>query len=163
MIYERIFREFQRIGLRYAVIGGIAVNLHGYNRVTGDLDIIISFSDENISKFIEVSKQLDLVSRLPVKLEDLAKSELRLSWIQEKNMKVFTVYNPSNPLEHVDVKIDNSNDIEKFLNRAVLIKAADIVIPLVSIDDLIELKKQASRDRDLIDIKALERIKRLDE
>lgn len=41
MLYERIFREFYNVGLQYAVIGGVAVNLHGYVRGTGDLDMVI--------------------------------------------------------------------------------------------------------------------------
>ena len=48
MIFERIFKSFQEQDIRYAVIGGIAVNLHGYNRLTGDLDIILSLDDETL-------------------------------------------------------------------------------------------------------------------
>ena len=79
--------------------------MHGFNRTTGDLDIIISLEDDNIKKFISIAQKLDLVPRLPVKLEDFAIQEVRRTWVKEKNLKVFTVYNPNNPLEHIDVKI----------------------------------------------------------
>ena len=163
MLFERIFRKFQEVDLRYAVIGGIAVNLHGYNRLTGDLDIIISLSSENLSKFIRSAKQLGLAPRLPVKIEDFAIESVRLSWIKEKNLKVFTVYNPDSPLEHVDVKIDDPGRIEQFIDRAISLEAGDMRIVVVSVDDLIVLKKEAGRDRDMVDVRALERIKELNE
>ncbi|HMO19271.1 MAG TPA: hypothetical protein PKA63_09740 [Oligoflexia bacterium] len=163
MIFEKIFRAFDQHGLKYAVIGGIAVNLHGYNRLTGNLDIIISLDDENISRFISITKSLGLVPRLPVKIEDFANNDIRKSWISEKNMAVFSVYNPSNPLEHVDVKIDGENNIESYLSNSEIVEADDIKIFLVSLDDLIKLKQEAGRERDLVDIRALERIKRLND
>ena len=55
MLYERIFRQFQEAELKYAVIGGIAVNLHGYNRLTADLDIILALADTNVEKFVTSS------------------------------------------------------------------------------------------------------------
>lgn len=162
MLFERIFRHLHESKIRYAVIGGIAVNLHGYNRLTGDLDIILSMTDENLRSFVAIANQLRLVPRLPLKVEDFTKEEMRSHWIHEKNMKVFSLYNPTNPLEHIDVKIDKPEDIEKFLANAQTIDAGDIKISVVSIDDLIELKKQAGRERDLVDIRALERIRNLD-
>jgi predicted nucleotidyltransferase len=163
MIFENIFRSFDEIGLKYVVIGGVAVNLHGYNRLTGDLDIIISLDDENISKFVSVTKSLGLVPRLPVQIEDFSNADIRNSWVSKKNMKVFSVYNPSNPLEHIDVKIDNLNDIETYLSNSEIVEAGDIKIYLVSLDDLIKLKQEAGRERDFVDIRALERIRRLDD
>lgn len=163
MIFENIFKTFAQVGLRYVVIGGVAVNLHGYNRLTGDLDIIIALDDENISKFVSTAKSLGLVPRLPVKLEEFSNAQIRSSWIVEKNMKVFSVYNPSNPLEHIDIKIDKPSDIESYLLNAEIVEAGDIKIHLVSLDDLIKLKIEAGRERDLVDIRALERIKRLDD
>ncbi len=145
------------------MIGGIAVNLHGYNRLTGDLDIIISLTHENVLKFVSAVKELGLVPRLPVKVEDFADEKLRSNWVREKSLKVFTVHNPANLLEHVDVKIDAVERIEQYLRNAVVFKAGDINISVVTVDDLIALKREAARDRDLIDIKALERIRRLDD
>jgi len=163
MLFERILRSFQDCELRYAIIGGIAVNLHGYNRLTGDLDILLSLTDENIGKFVAISNSLGLLPRLPVRLEDFAKEESRSAWVKEKNLKVFSVYNPADPLEHIDVKIDNPRQIESYIERAVIMEAGDIKIAVVSFDDLIALKKEAGRDRDLVDIRALERLRALDE
>lgn len=147
--------------MQYAVIGGVAVNLHGYLRATADLDVIIALTDEEISKFISVAKAMGMVPRVPVKLEDFAKKELREEWITEKNMKVFSVYNPKDPLEHIDVKIEGHEDFEKILKNSVTMRVRDIEIKVVDIDDLIALKEQAGRDRDLDDIRALNKLKEI--
>lgn len=161
MIFERILKAFADCKLEYAIIGGIAVNLHGYNRLTGDLDILIALDDANIKKFVEVCGAIGLVPRLPVRLEDFAIRELRESWISEKNMKVFSVYNPSNPLEHVDIKIDSPEKVDAYLRNAKSLLAGEIPIKVVSLDDLILLKKESGRERDLVDIRALEKIREL--
>jgi len=161
MLYERLFERFQSVGLRYAVIGGIAVNLHGYNRLTGDLDILLSLTDENLKKFVATVEQLGLIPRLPVELSDFAEESKRSSWVKEKNLKVFTVYNPQDPLEHVDVKIDEPAEIEPYIDRAEVMTAGPIEIPVVSLDDLITLKRAAGRERDMVDVRALQKIKEL--
>lgn len=159
MLYERIFKELNNSGIKYVVIGGIAVNLYGYSRATGDLDMIISLTDAELEKFIQVVKKLNLVSRLPVKLDDLANASKRDEWMHEKNMKVFSVYNPEDPIEHIDLMIHGSEKFDKIISNRVIMKTDLITIPVPSFDDLIELKREAGRDRDLLDIKMLKKIK----
>jgi hypothetical protein len=48
MYYEKAFKTFADIGLQYVVIGGVAVNLHGYFRSTVDLDIVIPLTESEI-------------------------------------------------------------------------------------------------------------------
>jgi hypothetical protein len=45
-----LFRAFSREGVRYKVIGGIALNLHGLVRATQDLDIFVDPSPLNVEK-----------------------------------------------------------------------------------------------------------------
>lgn len=161
MFYEKIFREFFAQNLRYAVIGGIAVNLHGYPRATGDLDIILALTDDEIAKFAGIAKKLGMVPRLPVKIEEFADPIKRREWISEKNMKVFSVYNPVDPLEHIDIKIEGDDDFERLLKNAVKMKVKDFEISVVDIDDLIGLKEVAGRGRDLTDVAALKKLKEL--
>ncbi len=47
MPYEKVFRKFEVAGVRYLVVGGIAVNLHGYACVTVDLDRMLDLSRDN--------------------------------------------------------------------------------------------------------------------
>lgn len=161
MLFERIFKVLNESGVQYVVIGGIAVNLHGFARATGDLDIAISLTDTGIEKFIQAVKELQFVPRIPVKLEELANKKLRESWIHQKNMKVFSVYNPKNPMEHIDVIMEEVVDFGTLFKNRVVMGAKDISIPVAGIAELIRLKEHAGRDRDAIDIKALKQIQEL--
>ncbi len=161
MIYESVFRLLNETGIRYVVIGGIAVNLHGYQRATGDLDVAISLTDSEVLKFVRVAKAHGFVPRVPVAIEDFAIREKREEWIQQKNMTVFTVYNPKNPMEHMDVLINLFVDFETLFQNRIMTHYRTIPIPLASIPDLIKLKEHAGRDRDKMDIKALKKIQEL--
>lgn len=158
MFFESIFKELEDRGVQYLVIGGIAVNFHGYDRVTGDLDILVGFDKENLEKFIAAIKSLGWRPRLPVSLEAFADSKRRESWIREKGMKVFTIYNPKKEAEHVDVMTEDHLDFDKAYQNKKTVSARDIQIPLASIPDLIKLKKIAGRERDKVDIMALRKI-----
>ena len=46
-----LWRSFEKNHLLYIMVGGFAVNLHGFNRTTGDLDIWIKDSPENRESF----------------------------------------------------------------------------------------------------------------
>ncbi len=163
MFYLKIFEELNKSGVKYLVIGGIAVNLHGYDRLTGDIDIMMSFSPENVDKFVSFAENLGFKSKTPVSIKDLADGDKRRMWIEEKNAKVFTIYNPKNMLESIDVMIMEYIDFEKAFKKAVFAQAGDLKIPLVSIDDLIKLKEIAGRERDISDIRALQVIKELND
>jgi len=142
------------------VVGGIAVNLHGFPRVTGDLDIMLDLNDgKSVNGFVEVVKVLGFKPKIPVQVDDFAIPSKRKSWIEEKNMKVFSVYNPSQEIEHIDVLIENLIDFDKAYKTREIVNAGNLKVPVVSIDDLIKLKKISGRKRDEIDIAALKEIK----
>lgn len=161
MLYTQFFKELHKHKVRYLVIGGIAVNLHGFGRATGDLDIIVDFSKDNLKKFIDTVKKMGLLPKIPVKLDDLCDKNLRDSWIEEKNMKVFSVYNPRDQMELIDILLEYDLDFEKEYKNREIAKAGEIEIPIISIDGLIKLKKAAGRERDKLDISALEKIEGL--
>ncbi len=161
MFYEKVFHTFAEAGLDYVVIGGIAVNLQGFARATADLDIIIFLNEEELHKFIQAVQQMGFVPRLPVNLEDLADSEKREEWIQQKNMKVFSVYNPKQTIETIDVMIDVPLEMDGIFQRRAWMDFQDIQIPVASISDLIALKEISGRERDKIDIEALRKIEEI--
>ncbi len=161
MIYEDVFEKFAEHQLRYVVIGGIAVNFHGFSRATSDLDILMVLSDEEIQKFIQIVEALEYLPRIPVALSDLSYSEKRREWIEEKNMKVFSLMHKKNPMETIDLMIHCPLDFDAVYDRRILMPFQSIEIPVASIPDLIELKTWAGRERDLIDIKALKKIQEI--
>ena len=160
MLYEKILTELEKNNVRYLIIGGLAVFLYGYDRVTKDLDLMLSFDNENMVKFISIAKSLGLRSKVPVEIEELADEKKRELWIKEKNMKVFSFYNPNDDMEYIDIMIQDYIDFEKAYKNKKLIefKKLGIKVKAISINDLIKLKEIAGRNVDRIDIMALKKI-----
>ena len=160
MLYEAIFKTLQANQVKYLVIGGIAVNLHGVERPTGDLDLLLSLKKTDLDKFIQTIKRIGWQPRIPVPLEDFADPKKRKMWIMEKGMKVFSIFNPKHPLEHIDIMTENYIDFEKAYKNREIVSAKGMKILVISIPDLIRLKKIAGRERDNWDIKGLKEIER---
>jgi predicted nucleotidyltransferase len=161
VFYERIFKILNAKRIKYLVIGGVAVNLHGFQRTTGDLDILISLDTKNVKKFVDLIKSLKWKPRVPVDVNEFSDPKKRQVWIKTKGMKVFSVYNPKKELEHIDVMTENYIDFANAYRHRKVVSDGKLKVSVVSIQDLIKLKKIAGRERDQIDIHALEQIKRL--
>lgn len=159
MFFKRILKELENRKIKYLAIGGVAVNLHGYNRNTNDLDIILSFEEKNVKLFVALMKDLGLVPKAPVDPNELVNPEKREFWKNEKSMKVFSFFNPSNEQEVLDVMIQDYIMYDEALKNSKLLKDENISIPVVSIDDLIKLKEISGRARDLVDLKILRKLK----
>lgn len=163
MIYEDIFRALDEEGIRYLIVGGMAVNLYGYVRMTVDLDIMVDLNEENLRKLLMVMEKLNYQPRAPVKPIELTVGEKREEWIKEKGAVVFTFIDLKDPIKHIDIFLRNPIDFEKSYQRRTTIRIRDIPINLASIDDLMEMKRLAGRPRDLEDIHHLRKVKELKE
>ena len=162
MYFKGLFKKLNHGKIKYLVIGGVAVNLHGYPRMTGDLDILIEMDTKNIKKFVDMVKRLGWKPKVPVQVEAFADAEKRKDWIEEKGMKVFSVYNPKDVFEHIDVMVENYIDFGKAYLKRKIVSVGGVRVPVVSMPDLIRLKKIAGRPRDLTDIRTLLQIQELE-
>lgn len=158
--YVGIFEEFNKRGIKYIVIGGIAVNLLGIPRMTYDVDLLLELKDVNIKKYIEFLHSLGYKSKIPViDMFDFIKKEKREDWIKNKFMKAFNLYNAQAIVKEIDVVIDSPVDYKKALNNVVNVKFRNTVIPVIGIKDLINMKKDTGRKQDESDIRALRSIR----
>ncbi len=161
MIYEEIFKEFELRDVRYLVVGGMAVNLYGYVRLTVDLDIMADLSEKNLSKIIEVMEKFGYTPRVPVNPHEFLSDEKRDEWIRKKGAVVFTFIDLNEPFKHIDIFLSNPIDFEEAYSRKELMIIGGVKVIIVSIDDLIKLKSLSGRQRDVEDIDHLERIRAL--
>jgi predicted nucleotidyltransferase len=163
MFYIEVLKKLNEKEVRYLIIGGVAVNLYGFPRLTFDLDLMLDLNDfKSVSEFVDSMNELGFKPVIPVKIEDFIDPENRKTWSQEKNMKVFSLYNPVKEIERVDVLVENYINFSDAYERRKDIDAEGITLPLLSIDDLINIKKIANRKRDIIDIEALDKIKEIE-
>lgn len=163
MVYEEIIQALNKDRVDYLVAGGVAVVLHGIIRMTADLDLVVDLDAGNLKKFLSTIKALGYKPRVPVSEKDILDPKKRRQWVEEKNMLALSFYNPKNPLLLVDVLIDQEGlpmDFAAMKQGSVKYKIGRLSIPVVSVDDMIVLKKAAGREQDKADIKALMEIKK---
>jgi hypothetical protein len=63
----------------------------------------------------------------------------------------------------VDLIIDSPVSFQQARKNAVLVKVENLRLPVVSIDDLIKMKRKAGRGKDKLDIDQLKKIKELED
>jgi hypothetical protein len=157
-IFEPIFERLNEQGGRYVVVGGVAVVLHGFPRLTVDLDLIVDLRREEASRTIAALTSLGLLPLAPVRAEEFADSERRRDWIATNGMRVFSMYDPGDPLRTVDLFVESPIDFDGLWSRARIIDLDGTAVRVASIADLIDLKRRANRAQDREDIARLEEI-----
>ncbi len=157
--YIAIFKKLNEEWVKYAVVGGIAVNLYGIPRMTYDIDLLLELEDENLNKFLRLVKRWGFKPKVPVDIMDFAKKEKREDWIRNKNMKAFALVNPAWAISEIDLIINTPIDYKKASKNINRITLRDVSIPVVSIDDLIKMKQKTGREQDKADIKYLRKLR----
>ena len=162
IIYEEILRLFQEKKIKYILVGGIAVNLLGSMRSTADMDILVEMSDENLREIVTIFKDLGYHVKQPVDPMGIAVQEIREDWIINKHMKAFNFYK-EDELSEVDIIIESPVSYEEAEKDTVAIKIDDLILPVISIDKLIKMKRDTGRTIDKLDIEELTRIQNINE
>ena len=160
-LYEPVFRALNASGARYVVVGGVATVLHGYARLTADIDLIVDLETSAAKKAMQTLARLGLRPRAPVDPADFANARIRESWLHDKGMQVFSLFHPDNPVLSVDVFTHHPIEFERLYDRSESCDVGDVSVRVASIPDLIFLKRLADRPRDRDDIEKLEAIARL--
>lgn len=161
MFYEDVFRELDKEKVEYVIAGGIAVNLHGVPRVTEDLDLLICLSQKNVARFSKAMETLGYKPKVPVSIKDFGIKKNRQIWIRDKKMRVFSLWNKNIPYRIIDVFVENPIGFKKLYKDRVNISMGEFTLPVISIEQLIQLKELAGRKQDMSDIESLKRVKEL--
>lgn len=144
---ETDFLDFIKLcnkhSVRYLIIGGYAVSIHGYPRSTKDLDVCIELSDENAKKMVNVISDFGFAS-LKLTKDDFLK----------KDFITQLGYDP--------VRIDILNDLdgvnfkEAWDNKKEAIYEGEPIF-FIGYNDLLKVKAKAGRPQDIADISKLEK------
>ena len=159
-VFEPIFQILNAGGVRYVVVGGLATVLHGYARLTADVDLAVDLAPEEATKMIQVLVEKGFRPQVPVLPQEFANPIVREIWLREKHMRAFSLVDPTNPMRVVDLLLKPEVPFEELLARSQEVVLNRTKIKIASIDDLIALKRHAGRPQDLVDIEQLETIRR---
>jgi hypothetical protein len=144
----------------YCVVGGVAVNLHGVPRMTYDVDIVVAPTRATLSAVAALLDDFGLKPRQPIDFVALADARERQRLREESNLIAVTFGDPSDPLREVDVLVSPPIEAAEIIARATMMSFGGIAVRVVSIDDLIALKRASGRAQDEADVEHLERIRR---
>jgi hypothetical protein len=159
-VFEPIFQTLNKAGARYVVVGGLATVLHGYARLTADVDLAVDLAPEEATKVIRALVTMGFRSQVPVSPEEFVDQAVREKWRREKHMRAFSLVDPANPMRVVDLLLKPEVPFGDLLARSQEVMLNTTKVRIASIDDLIALKRQAGRPQDLMDIEQLEAIRR---
>lgn len=144
---NRNFEEFLRLlngqGVKYLVIGGYAVAVHGYVRATGDLDVFVELAEENIHRLMAVLKDFGFDTTVVSKEVLLTRGKiirfgvppLRLEIMNEISGVEFSACYPKRVTEQI----------------------GSIAVPFIDLENLIRNKQASGRPKDLADVAELTR------
>ena len=158
--FESLFDSLNQAGVRYVLVGGLAVVLHGHARMTADVDLVVDLAPDEAAKTIKALVSLGFKPRPPVDPEGFADPKMRQSWVAEKGMMVFTMFDPANPMRVVDLFVTQPLPFQELWAGSEVLPLATTSVRVASIQDLIRIKRAAGRPRDIEDIEALEAILR---
>ena len=149
---ERICAVFSRARVRYAIVGGYAVALHGAVRGTVDIDVVLAWNRKTVVAAEKALNEIGLISRLPITANDVF--DFRKEFIENRNLIAWNFYNPDDLSEQVDIII--TYDLKN--KRTKRIDLAGMPVQILSLKDLIDMKQQSARPQDVEDVKALEKL-----
>jgi predicted nucleotidyltransferase len=153
--FESIFECLNEAGVRYVVVGGVAVVLRGVDRITADVDLVVDLTQANSLAAIEALLAAGFRAKIPVDPRGFADPDIRRSWITDKGMQVMSFWDPSAERPDVDLFVDYPLDFESLYTGSDDVALQRTHCRIASTEHLIRMKQAAGREKDLADIKAL--------
>lgn len=155
-----LFAMLEAAGVRYVVVGGLAVLLHGVDRITADVDLVVDLAPEEATRVVNVLVNAGMRPALPVDVSQFADPEIRQSWRRQQGMQVLSFWDPENRRPTVDLFTESPMDFERLWSQAEAMTISGFRIRVASVAHLVEIKLQAGRSRDLEDVARLEQLVR---
>jgi hypothetical protein len=142
----------------YVVVGGLAVALQGYRRLTMDVDVVVAMDADNLERLIGCARTAGLRPVIPVGIDALANPDLIGQWHREKGMLAFGLRHPDAMAAIMDVMVAPVVPFAELKRDAEVIEVGALKVPIASIDHLIAMKTGTGRSKDALDIEELRKI-----
>jgi len=144
------WKALQDFKVQYIMVGGFAINLHGYQRFTGDLDIWIKDNLQNRQQLRKAFISCDMGDYPMIEYMQFVPG--------------WTDFQLNNSLK-LDILIDMKGlegyTFDECLDMATVAEIEGVQVPFLHINQLIENKRIINRPKDQLDIIALEQIRKL--
>lgn len=154
MEFEKEVNEFlfeaMRQNLNMLMVGGGAVNFHGYRRHSADVDFWIEPTKANFDKLLWVLQKLgyDIEQLPPAVLQQEQNVSINIS--PEQDLELITNFNPG---KSFDACLKNAPE------ASLSYQGKEVFYKVLGFEELIDSKVKSGRPKDLLDIQELQRIK----
>ncbi len=143
--FEKLLVKLAEADVRFVVVGGIAVTLHGYTRFTEDIDLLIDQVSDNIQKLLDVLSEYGDGYAKELLIDDFTDTEGAIRIIEEREMCQIDLFTRLSGKTYHDI----AQDAEIFrLGRHEIFYASK--------SSLIFWKGRSMREKDQMDARALE-------
>ena len=157
---EAIVRTLNAAAVEYLIVGGLAVNAHGFVRLTRDVDLVLRLGPENADRGLRALLAIGYRMSIPAEPAAFADAAVRARWRDEKGMIVLKLWSDEHPRTPVDLFIHEPFSFPEELARALRLEISPGVrAPVVALETLLAMKRAVGRPQDLIDIEELERLR----
>ncbi|MDT7828200.1 DUF6036 family nucleotidyltransferase [Pricia sp. S334] len=137
--------------VRMLMVGGGAVNFHGYQRHSADVDFWIDMNPENLKNLVRVFRAMDY------EIDDFPND------VKEQRQNISIKFSPLDlDLELITNFSVNKTFEEAYRNSEIVSKEENSGLKwrVLSFDDLITSKIKSGRPKDLLDVQELQKVKR---
>jgi hypothetical protein len=145
-IFNDDFKDFilylNQNEVEYIIVGGYAVIIRGYSRSTGDIDIWVNKTEENFIKLQKAIMSFGLLE-IAVKKEEFFSD----------NFVVFAFGKPPYAIK-IMTAVKGLDFISTY-NNSTIEQVNDTPVRIIHLQNLIQAKKAAGRNKDLNDIENL--------
>jgi Nucleotidyltransferase of unknown function (DUF6036) len=145
---ERILRVLDQREVEYVLIGGLAVQTHGHVRTTNDADLIPAPDPGNLERLASALRDLD------ARVLNPGQEEVE---VDATMLPRATIWQFATPDGGIDVmrEAPGGRSYAELSDRALHVKLGEVDVPVVGLDDLIQMKLARGRAVDLADVAAL--------
>jgi len=155
---ETIVKALNDAKVKYLIVGGLAVNAHGFVRLTRDVGIVLCLEPENAARGLNALLQAGWRLAIPEMPEAFADRATRERWRTEKNMIVLKLWSDEHRRTPIDIFIYEPFDFAaEFAQAERLEVCPGVLAPVVTLETLLTMKRAAGRPQDLTDIEELQR------
>lgn len=144
--HKHMLKQLIEFNVDFILVGGYAVNFHGYNRATGDMDIWLRPDNSNRQAFLELLKADGFDENSLNHVSQIDFTQAAAFHVGEKPLQIDFLTRLSG------VIYDDAFQKKETLNLD------DMKIPVIHIEDLIISKIATGRLRDKNDIEELQKI-----
>jgi hypothetical protein len=148
---RELFRALAHRDVEYVTIGGIAIQAHGGQRLTQDLDVAIAASTENLARLADALLDLDARILGP----DGQRSPSTPTALLLASSDQWHLITDHGQLDVITLPA-HLGTFAELRARAHEVPLGELSIPIADRDDLLKMKRAAGRPQDLADVRLLE-------